>query len=360
MGIELPRNALVETLEEAIDLARSDAALPRLWLTRVTRLGELGIKTYVAALGAALLAKATDPRVDSLTQDVAAGTRGYSLRKVAEIMAERNQGRFHMGATGRWPLNNRPFLGGPSRIDEFTKISSKARPSFELFRDCLVDLNRATREQALSALAAWVQIRVAVLETERAAWRESLEIEAGLSPDELLGVLEIFVREDTENGRRGQALVAAVLDCAHGNVVLQSINHPHPGDVQIWRDEAMTCVIEVKQVPVTEMAGTELASATRGLGASLALLVVLAGRHAPLDRERLRRQAIADHGVLLEVAESVRELVSAVAVYSATPVEIVADHLPRSYAARLREHEVSAQGQQRWRQLISRRERDPL
>jgi len=356
MGIELQRDALEETLEEAIDRARSDTALPRLWLTRVARLGELGIKTYVAALGAALLAKATDPRVDSLTQDVAAGTRGYSLRKVAEIMAERNHDRFHMGATGRWPLNNRPFLGGPSRIDEFTKISRKARPSFELFRDGLVDLNRATREEALEALAAWVRVRIEVLEIERAAWRESLEVESGLSPDELLGVLEIFVRENPENGRRGQALVAAVLGCAHGNVVLQSINNPHPGDVQVWRDEALTCVVEVKQVPVTEMAGAELAAATRGMGASLALLVVLADRHAPLDRERLRRQAITDHGVLLEVAESVRELVGAVAVYSATPVEIVAASLPNRYAERLREHEVSPQGQQRWSQLVSRRE----
>lgn len=105
----------------------------------------------------------------------------------------------------------------------------------------------------------------------------------------------------------------------------------------------MTCVIEVKQVPVTEMAGAELASATRGLGASLALLVVLADRHAPLDREHLRRQAIADHGVPLEVAESVRELVGAVAIYSATPVAIVADHLPRRYAARLGEHEVGSE-----------------
>ena len=140
MGIRLEDQTLLLTLDEALALARSTEELPAVWITRVDRLGGLGVKTYIAALGGALLAKAADPRVDSLAQDEAAGPRGYSLRKAAEFLAQQNDGRYHLGAEGRWPLNNRPFLGGPARIDEFTKISGKARPAYEAFLDALRDL----------------------------------------------------------------------------------------------------------------------------------------------------------------------------------------------------------------------------
>jgi len=116
MGIKLEDQALLLCLDDALALARSTEELPAVWISRVERLGGLGVKTYIAALGGALLAKSTDPRVDSLAQDEAAGPRGYSLRKAAEFLAEQNNGRYHLGAEGRWPLNNRPFLGGPARI----------------------------------------------------------------------------------------------------------------------------------------------------------------------------------------------------------------------------------------------------
>lgn len=55
-------------------------------------LGDLKTKIYIAALGEALLAKATDDQVDSLVQDIDAVPRGYSLRMVTELLAERNHG----------------------------------------------------------------------------------------------------------------------------------------------------------------------------------------------------------------------------------------------------------------------------
>jgi hypothetical protein len=116
MGIKLEDQALLLTLDDALALARSPEELPEVWITRVSRRGGLVNKTYIAALGGALLAKATDPRVDSLAQDEAAGPRGYSLRKAAEFLAQQNNGRYHLGAKGRWPLNNRPFLGGTARV----------------------------------------------------------------------------------------------------------------------------------------------------------------------------------------------------------------------------------------------------
>ena len=303
----------------------------------------------------ALLAKATDPRVDSLVQDSKAGPRGYSLRKVAEFLVKQNQGRFHMGVTGRWPLNNSPFLRGPYRIDEFTKISKQGMQSYLLFRDCLVDLNKMSAEQAQSAFVAWLRARIAAQEAARLAGQRSLQMTSGLDAGSLVAASEQFVREDPEGGRRGQAFVAAALDCAFDDVVLQSINSPRSGDVQVRREGQLAWIVEVKQMSVDEGVAFELAIEARARGVSLALLAVIADQQVPLDRERIRRQAIQDHRVMLEVTESVRELIGMIAVFSMTTIDQIVRELPARFAVRMREHGVSEAGQQRWRELIEAR-----
>ncbi len=355
MGITFSTDDLLLVLEEAIDRARADAPITSVWKGRVDRLGRVGIKTYVAALGAALLAKATDPRVDVLTQDAAAGARGYSLRTVAELMAERNLGRFHMGATGRNPMNNRPFLGGPPRIDEFEKISRKARPAYEAYRDCLIELNRLSSDQAKTALVAWLRVRMDAQAAEVEERRRALNLTTTLGPATLIDAAERFVREDPEGGRRAQAFVAAALDCAFDDVVLQPINDPRPGDVQVRRGGAVVWIVEVKQLPVAERTAFDLAAAARAMGVHLALLVVIADRHPPLERERIRRQSLRDQQVMVHVAESVGELLGTIAMFSTTSLEQIVERLPGRYAERMREHEVSTRGRQRWAEVIAAR-----
>lgn len=356
MGIRLDDEALELTLERAMALARGQQPVPQVWLERIERLGELGIKTYIAALGGALLAKATNELVDSLTQDEAAGARGYSLRRTTEFLALHNHDRFHLGATGRWPLNNRPFLGGPARIDEFTKISPRARPAFEQFRDALVPLNQMSAHEALNALAAYLRVRGAVQQSELALRRAALELGGPASLVALLTATEIFVSEDPEGGRRGQALAAAVLDCAFDDVRLRSINDPGAGDIRVFTaTQQVGLAVEVKQLAVGQETPRNLAAEAAGLGADSALLVVLAPGHAALDREQARRHALADYGVVLEICESVRELVGAIAVFSSTDAAHILQTLPGAYAQRLREHGVSIAGQQRWRDLMDAR-----
>lgn len=355
MGIKLEDQALLLILDDAIALARSREQLPAVWLTRVERLGHLGIKTYIAALGGALLAKATDSRVDTLAQDEAAGPRGYSLRKAAEFLAQYNDGRYHLGAQGRWPLNNRPFLGGPARIDDFTKVSGKARPAYEAFIDSARDLNGLDRPDALRAFAAFLRVRMAVQADERVATRSAREIESDVALEDLVQIIDRFVRADPEGGRRAQALVAATLDCAFDDVELQPINSPHPGDVRVFSEGQLVLAVEVKQLPAGEAIALELAREASELGSDLALLVVVAEHHAPLERERVQREAVRDHGVLLVVCESVLELVSSIAVLSSTPAVRIEAELPGSFASRMREQEVSSKGQQSWLDLIEAR-----
>lgn len=355
MGIRLEDQALLLTLDDALALARSTEELPAVWIARVERLGDLGIKTYIAALGGAFLAKATDPRVDSLAQDGAAGPRGYSLRKAAEFLAQQNNGRFHLGAEGRWPLNNRPFLGGPARIDEFTKISGKARPAYEAFLDSLRDLNGLERAEALTALAAFLRVRMAVQEAEREAVRAARKMGSEVALEDLVGIVDRFVRAAPEGGKRGQALAAAVLDCAFDDVDLQPINSPHPGDVRVMSDGVVVLAVEVKQLPVAEAVASELAREAAGLGADLALLAVIADQHAPLDRDRAQREALRDDGTLLVICEGVMELIGSVAVLSATPAARIEENLPGAVAARLREIGVSERADEEWRQLVEDR-----
>jgi len=355
MGIKLDDQALLLTLDDALALARSTDELPAVWVARVERLGNLGTKTYIAALGGALLAKATDPQVDSLAQDVAAGPRGYSLRRAAEFLAQQNSGRFHLGAEGRWPLNNRPFLGGPGRIDEFTKISGKARPAYDAFLDALRDLNRLERPEALAAFASFLRVRMAVQEAEREAVRATRRMGSEVVLEDLVGIVDRFVRAAPEGGRRAQALVAAVLDCAFDDVELQPINSPHPGDVRVLSDGQIVLAVEAKQLPVNEAVASELSREAAGLGADLALLVVVADQHTPLDRDRVQRETLRDDGTLLVVCESVLELISSVAVLSGTPAVRIEEDLPGAFAARLREIGGSKKCQDEWRRLVEDR-----
>lgn len=355
MGIKLEDQALLLALDDAIALARSSDELPAVWVARVKRLGGLGIKTYIAALGGALLAKATDPRVDSLAQDEAAGPRGYSLRKAAEFLAQQNNGRYDLGAKGRWPLNNRPFLGGPARIDEFTKISGKAQPAYEAFRDALRDLNRLERTEAIAALGAFLRVRMAVQEAEREAARAVRRVESDVGLEDLVEIVDRFVRAAPEGGRRAQALVAAILDCAFDDVELQPINSPHPGDVRVLSGGQIVLAVEAKQLPVSESVASELSREAADLGADLALLVVIAEQHAQLDRDRAQREALRDHGTLLVACESALELIASVAVLSGAPAARIEEDLPGAFASRLREIGVSKKGQDEWRQLVEDR-----
>jgi hypothetical protein len=80
--------------------------------------------------------------------------------------------------------------------------------------------------------------------------------------------------------------------------------------------------------------------------------VVIADKHAPLDRDRVQREALRDDGTLLVVCESVLELISSVAAFSGTPAVRIEKELPGAFAARLQEIGVTKKAQDEWRQLI--------
>jgi hypothetical protein len=352
LAIKLDKKQLAITLDRAHQLARSSQELPAEWLHRVERIEECPSKTYVAALGAALLAKATDARVNSLARAASAGPTGYSIRSVGEFMAaEAVRYGYHLGPTGPWPLNNSPFYRNADRIDRFTNIRTDAKPYYEDLVRYLQDLNRLNEDEALLGLAAFLRRRIAYAET-LAAETAGIASLHGQAYGEVVELAKLFCTEDPEGGKRGQALVAALFDCVYEAVDLKRINNPRPLDVRVVHDDQIILGAEVKQVTVLEDAALHLAAEARGLGCDKALLVAIAVDQQPLDRDGLREQALDSYGVLVQVAETVPELFAAVTIFARASASEVATLFPQAYAARMQDHEVSIAGRQRWSALV--------
>jgi len=352
MGITIKRDRLELVLERAVRLAESDEDLPENWLNRTDRISESPFGTYVAALGTALLAKASDGRVDALTIKAKAGPTAYSMRGVVKVLAARAADYgYHLGVTGPEPLNNQPWFGS-SRVDRIANLHGEAKPFHRDLVRYLSDLNRLGEEQASVALAAFIRRRMTHAAEERAR-ATTLRADAGASFADLLEVLETFVWNDPEGGRRGQALAAAVLDLAHDDVELAAINDPRMFDVAIREKGIAVLGVDVKQKAVDEASVIHLAREAAALSVDKVLMVALGQAQRPLDRPRLAAVCLDDFGVAAGVVEGVSELLGQVALQAPVSLAEFTRSLPERYLLRMQEHGVSATGQQFWIDLCS-------
>jgi hypothetical protein len=350
VAIRLKREDLEVALERAYQLARSDQAPPRVWDERVARIEATPSKTYIAALGAALLAKSTDDRVDALSRTADASDRGYAIRGVGEFLATKKETMgFDLGAPGKWPLNNSPFYRNAARIDRFEHIHSRDRPFYEDLVRYLRELDKLNASQATKALAVFLRRRMAVAQALTARRRELVAASGRLA--DVVDVARLFVTENPEGGMRGQAFTAGVLDCAYDDVRLRSINDPAPLDVTVWKHGSVYLAVEVKQLLADE--GTALAMAEDASDADCdrAMLVALDPSQRALDRTRIRQEALEMHGVLVEVCASVEELVARVASASDLKLPDLANRLQERVLVRLQEHGLLATTVERWATL---------
>ena len=220
MSISLDHTKAKNILLEATAAARTESlsSTATEWKTRVARLGELcphgKSSTVIAALGTAILAKATDDRVDVYSLlDRGEAEASYSARSLADNVWARNRAELgiDIGANGANPLNNTPFIG-KTRIDDISGVRNKL--GWEAFLDCMKALEHiGTSSEAKEALRGFIAARSRSLLT-------SIEIEPaegdGLTQGGLIALVDRFVSEDSEGGRRAQAVVAGLLDAAYG------------------------------------------------------------------------------------------------------------------------------------------------
>lgn len=247
--------------EETAAARRGDTSpLVETWRARLVQLGELcphgKSSTVVAALGTAMLAKATNSGVDVYALlDRGEAAKSYSARSLADNVWARHRAELgiDIGANGANPLNNTPFIG-KTRIDEITGVRNKA--GWTLFMECMDALEHLkSSDEARQALRGFILAR-----------SRSLLTALDLSPQEgddltqarLVAIMDRFVAEDSDGGRRAQAVVAGLLDAAFGEerVVVGVINDPDrhaPLDVSVTDGQGTFSVaFEVKDKPISE------------------------------------------------------------------------------------------------------------
>jgi hypothetical protein len=359
MAIQLDRRELSAVLERAMRDARDPhSASDDRWIDRISWLsdavagGDAKGKTYIAATGGALLAKATNSAVDTLTQSGRAGGRGYSLRSVVEFMQRQLRGQVHLGTLSKNPMNNAPFLRGPPRVDRFT-VASYLQHVYREYLVWMQELDGYDRSTAHRALVAYLRVRMRVQIEEDAAATTGVRMDAAHSAIDLLEGLQLWMSEDPEDGGRGQAVVAGVLRLAWNDVEVVPKHHPAPFDVK-RKGTPPALVCEVKQQIVTESEVLDLPRRAAIANADLAIYAALDLRQPPLPVDRLRSDSLDRHGVLMDVVQSTHELVAHACVSGGVSTSVVLADLPQLVAAAAPEADVSAEGVRRLAMLLRR------
>jgi hypothetical protein len=355
MAVTPDRGKARQQLEAAVALAqRPDELLPAEWLERTRRVGQSPNRTFVAALGTGLLAKATDGRVDPLALKEDAGERAYSARGLCHAILVPAAGEFgfHLGATGREPLNNQPFFRY-DRIDAIQRVKSRAAlEALGYLIECLRRVDELDEDAALLGLAAFVRVRMQVA----AAVQRLPLAEVGLGVEELLAATAGFLAEDAEYGRRGQAFVAAVFDLVFDEVRSGRVHDPSvraPGDVRALHRGRVVVAAEVRQKPVPATEVLQFAGRLQAAGIRRGVVAALAPEQPRIDVAGLRRVAWERHEVLMTIlAGPAAVLLGALAWSTRSLAECLAE-FPAKMLERLEEQEVSDAGQRGWAALVA-------
>jgi hypothetical protein len=282
------------------------------WTERVLRLGQLCPRgkssTVVAALATALLAKATDRRIDVYSLlDRGETENSYSARSLADNVWARHRGELEidLGANGPNPLNNTPFIG-KTRIDAITGVRN--HEGWEFFMDCMeavkqIPSTKAAAEALRGFISARRRIVLPILETQP-------DLGDALRQNELLELIDAFVAKNSEGGRRAQSIVAAILDACFGTprIAVGVINDPDrrfPLDVSV-RGEAsqepgFDLAIEVKDKPITEHhVRTSIEKTVRDHGTRNLAFVAICKRQSVTDFDDVVQWA-AERGVKVTI-----------------------------------------------------------
>jgi hypothetical protein len=280
-----------------------DGPIDKGWEAKVERLSQLcdaaGIRTHIAFLGTAMLARAASQTVDLMafkpTQNEN-NANAYSARVLCHsvlvpLAAELG---ISLGVTGREPLNNQPYFR-MTRLDDGTPIHGASRAGFDYMCTLVKELQALSTEvRARSALRAFVAVRrrYQVRYPDQAG-------EAAVSPEALRDAIRRFVAFDSEGGRRAQAVVAGLMDVFAGPDRVESgrINDPsrkYPGDVcvrSLAKPEQWEKAIEVRDKSVSDADIRIFGKKCIDMGVREAAVVLASESQTPIDVEKLKMWA---------------------------------------------------------------------
>ena len=341
-------------------LAESGEPLPEEWLERIRRVAAAPSKTFTAMLGTALLARATDARLDPLslkTSHIAhEGRRAYSARAVAQhalVPLSRKYG-VDIGTRGAEPLNNQPFFRYVS-VHRGMVVRPHVKPHLDYLVETLERLRELPPHELLPALAAFIAVR------RRTARRPLPRIEIATEQWlllEFLVAIERFVTQYPEEGRRGQALVAAALDLSHQHVELGHVNDPSrriPGDVILMNEGRQpTSSYEVKQRPASPADILSWANRLADIGLSRGTYVLLAPHQERQPLENLADETLSRRSVVIEIVLGVQEFLKRCILTGPLTVEEFMTEFPNLMLQRLEEAGVARTTLDEWATLFGK------
>jgi hypothetical protein len=212
------------------------------WLKKIEKFSQLcqdgTAKTHVAFLGTSILAKAVEPSVNlydikpTLAKDA---EKAYSARTLCHsvLVPMAAELGINIGVTGREPLNNQPYFR-MTRLGDDTPIHQGGREAFNYMLSLIAELSKTKNADAAKlALRAFVFVRQ---QHQKSYVIDNSEMKVSVAL--LPSLIKTFVSENSEGGRRAQAVVAGLLDVCYGPDRVESgrINDPsrkYPGDVCI-------------------------------------------------------------------------------------------------------------------------------
>lgn len=350
MPILLDHNLARQRFDEALALARSDTALPTDWLDRATRVALSPSKTFVAMLGTALLAKATNSDVDPSSLKARDYPSAYSARNLCTnvLVPCADRSGIHLGTTGREPLNNQPFFRHENVSREMV-VRPGNRPYLEYLCESLEALRPLSAADSLMALSAFLRTQT------RSAQRNGPLLRAAEDLETLVAMTEEFVTSNPELGRRGQALLAAALDLVFDDVRTARVNDPSrhwPGDVVVGDGEQLLASAEAKQRQPLDSEIMQFAERCQAFGIRRAFYAVFPASLVSSRWQSLPEEALRRYRVNLTLLAGVREVLGAAVAWMPRSVADALTSFPRLLAERLSELEVSDEGQRRWAEMF--------
>ncbi|MCX4140485.1 restriction endonuclease, SacI family [Paraburkholderia sp. SEWSISQ10-3 4] len=360
--IAMNHNQARDLLRQACVEAKS-GVLDNEWVRKVETLSELceakgGARTHIAFLGAVILAKAVDPAADLYAikpkhaekdneHSFSARTLCHSV--LVPLAAEL---AFNIGVNGREPLNNQPYFRMTS-FGDGTPVSAGGRPAYDCTAALVADLTACDQATAWRALCAYIAVRSRYV--PHYAVRGT---RATITVDRLPAVIEEFVREDSERGKRAQAIVAGLFDACVGpdRVTSGGIHDPsrnNPGDVCIrpaGGGDHWEKAIEVRDKPVSTADVFIFGQKCAQMGVREGAVVMVSAHQPHVDQHAISAWA-AKLGMGMTVFRGWPALVEQVLFWANSPKPDAASHAIEYIDARLVAVQASQQSLERWHEL---------
>ncbi|WP_082036790.1 restriction endonuclease, SacI family [Pseudomonas rhodesiae] len=360
--MDIDKHTAEANIRFEVQRIQDGAPVNQLWLDYIDTLSKLcqgAAQTHIAFIGTEILAKSVDDSVDlyAIKPTHAQGNIfAYSARSLCHsvlvpLSAEMG---FHIGVTGREPLNNQPYFR-MTKLGDGTPISPASLPAFNYMLSMIAELSRMTSAQAKEVLRAFIFVRLSY-QPRYTVFKGNITV----TSESLSQVIKSFVEADSEHGRRAQAAVAGLMDIAVGQLRVESgrINDPSrnsPGDVCIRRADgtpAWEKAFEVRDKPVSINDVQIFGKKCVDMGVREASLVMVSGAQPTLDKHRLNHWA--DHfGIGISLFYGWDEIVNQALFWSPMPKPQAAIAAAGLIALRLQSIEVSVAGVALWQSLTS-------